>query len=74
MELPVDQPRKVQCVRAAEDHAVNRRPNRILKNVKPGWQVPQQQATTVLDIQEGKIIFDKAEIIGKQADLHLDQE
>src|SRR5262249_30909024 len=47
---------------------------RFTKNVKHrGRQFLNNELRTVVDIDEGKIIFDKGEIVRKGAALHLDQ-
>jgi hypothetical protein len=52
---------EVQRVRAAEDHAVIGDRIRFTKNVKGrGHKFLNNQLRTVIDIEDGKIIFDKA--------------
>src|ERR1700730_3018802 len=65
---------KVQRVRARGDHAGNRRPGPIHEKVKHrGQKFLNNELRTVVSIDDGKIIFDKGEIVCTGAALHLDQ-
>jgi len=66
--------RKIQCVRAREDHAAVGDRIRFTKNVKHrGQKFLNNELRTVVNIDDGKIIFDKGEIVRNGAALHLDQ-
>src|ERR1700719_961576 len=65
---------EVQRVRARGDHAGNRRPGPIHEKVKHrGQKFLNNELRTVVSIDDGKIIFDKGEIVRTGAALHLDQ-
>jgi len=64
-----------QRVRAGEDYALNRRQDAIHENVKHrGQTFLNNELRKVVSIDDGKIIFDKGEIVRNGAALHISRE
>jgi hypothetical protein len=65
---------EVQSVQAREDHPDNRRPGPIHeKRQTPRQKFLNNELRTVVGIDEGKIIFDKGDIVRNRAALHLEE-